>query len=273
MNPGEHSNVDPRADRDLLVERVDAVAVFTFNREERLNALGERLIGQLSAAWAEVKADPAVRAVVVTGVGERAFCVGMDLKETVGRGGFRETPTNVREAVKLTALQNDVWLPTIVAVNGVCAGGGLHFVADADVVIASERATFVDTHVNVGQVTALEPTGLLYRVGVGRALRMAVLGSADRIPAEEARRIGLVDEVVAPEALRNRALELAEWATRGSPTAIAESKRAIWDALEMPMSLALQAGHDRVLGHREHPDAAEGPAAFAAKRTPRWEAG
>lgn len=271
MNLERASASDP-ADRELLVERDGHVVVLTFNREERLNALGERLHAELAEAWADIKADASVRAVVVTGAGHRAFSVGMDIKETVGRGGFRQTSNDVREAVRLTALQNDIWLSTVVAVNGVCAGGGLHFVADADVVIASEHASFVDTHVNVGQVTALEPIGLLYRIGVGRALRMAVLGSAERLSAHEACRIGLVDEVVPSDELDARARELAGWAARGSPTAIAESKRAIWNALETPMSQALQAGYERVLRHREHPDATEGPVAFAGKREPRWEA-
>jgi len=259
-----------QADRDLLVERDEHGVVLTFNREERLNALGVQLQAELADAWTEIKADPSVRAVVIRGVGNRAFSVGSDMKETVDRGGFRETSNDVREAVRLTALQNDIWLPTVVAVNGVCAGGGLHFVADADVVIASEHASFVDTHVNVGQVTALEPIGLLYRIGVGRALRMTVLGSAERLSAHEACRIGLVDEVVAPSELDARARELAGWAARGSPTAIAESKRAIWNALELPMSQALQSGYERVLRHRDHPDSTEGPASFAAKRDPRW---
>src|SRR5207244_261801 len=125
-----------------------------------------------------------------------------------------------------------VWLPTIVAVNGVCVGGGLHFVADADVVIASTNASFIDTHVSVGQVTALEPIQLLPRIGLGNALRLAVLGRRGRIGAEDALRISLVDEIVEPEQLLPRATALAEIAASGSPGAIEKSKRAIRGALE-----------------------------------------
>ena len=150
----------------------------------------------LPRVWQRVRDHPDLGAVIVTGVG-RGFCVGMDLQRVGERGGFREHTSNkIAEIQRMTALQNDVWLPTIVAVNGVCAGGGLHFVADADVVIASEDASFVDTHVSVGQVAALEPIALAHRMGLGNALRFAVLGRAGRLDAAEALRLNLVDEVV-----------------------------------------------------------------------------
>lgn len=259
------------AGEDLRVERDGPVLVCTIDRPERHNALGADAGAALRDVWTSAAADPGIRALVLTGSGDRAFCTGMDLAENVGRGGVGIAATDVREAVRLTALQNGVWLPMIVAVNGVCAGGGLHFLADADVVVASERASFVDTHVAVGQVTAVETVGLLYRVGIGNVLRLAVLGREGRIGAADALRISLVDEVVPHDRLLDRALELAHAATRGSPAAIEASKRAIWAALDRPMSEALQHAWDAVRAHWSHPDCAEGPAAFAAKRDPRWQ--
>jgi enoyl-CoA hydratase/carnithine racemase len=164
-----------------------------------------------------------------------------------------------------------VWLPTIVAVNGVCTGSGFHFVADADIVVASTVASFLDTHVSVGQVTAIEPITLLPRIGLGNALRLSVLGKHGRITAEEAFRISLVDELVEPERLLERAIELAELAATGSPAAIEASKRAIRGSLEHPMSEAMQHGWELLLAHRQHPDSDEGPHAFVEKREPKWQ--
>ena len=183
---------------ELQVERRGRVLVVTIDRQERMNSLSPAVNEGLEATWESLKGDRSVRAIVITGAGDRAFCTGMDLKAAAERGGPRPVKDDVHEELRLTPLHCDVWLPTIVAVNGVCTGSGLHFVADADVVVASSTATFLDTHVSVGQVTAIEPITLLPRIGLGNALRLAVLGRHGRIDAAEALRISLVDEVVEP---------------------------------------------------------------------------
>jgi enoyl-CoA hydratase/carnithine racemase len=257
-------------DDELLYEKRGRVGIITLNRPDRLNALSDGMHEGLPKLWAEVRADASLGAVIVTGAG-RGFCVGMDLKRVGERGGFRQHKSDkIKENQKLTALQNDVWLPTIVAVNGVCAGGGLHFLADADVILASEDASFVDPHVSVGQVSALEPISLAPRMGLGNALRFAVLGRAGRMDAQEAFRVSLVDEVVPAERLLPRAIELAECAAEGSPAAIEITKRAVWASLELPFEDAMQQGWEMLVAHRSHPDALEGPAAFVEKRTPNW---
>lgn len=255
----------------LTVERTGRVLVVTIDRQERMNALSQEVYDGLVEAWSSAREDRAVRAIVITGAGERAFCTGMDLKAFAERGGPRPVKDDVHEELRVTPMHCDVWLPTIVAVNGVCTGSGLHFVADADVVVASERASFLDTHVSVGQVTAIEPITLLPRIGLGNALRFAVLGRHGRIGAQDALRISLVDEVVEPSALMARAMELAEQAASGSPAAIEASKRAILGALDRPMREAMQHGWEYLLAHRAHPDATEGPVAFAEKRDPEWQ--
>jgi enoyl-CoA hydratase/carnithine racemase len=143
-------------------------------------------------------------------------------------------------------------------------------VADADYVVASEAASFIDPHVSYGQVSALEPISLLHRVGLGNALALAVLGSGGRVGAADALRMGLVNEVVAPERLAERALELAERASKASPAAVERTKRAVWAALDLPYSDAMQAGWESIVAHRAHPDALEGPRAFNDKREPNW---
>jgi enoyl-CoA hydratase/carnithine racemase len=256
---------------ELGVERHGRVLVVTIDRPERMNALSPEIHDGLLATWTSLRTDRSVRAIVITGAGDRAFCTGMDVKAAAERGGPRPVKDDVHEQLRLTPLHCDVWLPTIVAVNGVCTGSGLHFVADADVVVASSTASFLDTHVSVGQVTAIEPITLLPRIGLGNALRLAVLGRHGRIDAHEALRISLVDEVVEPEHLLERALVLAEHAAAGSPAALEASKRAIRGALERPMSEAMQYGWELLLAHRAHPDTVEGPKAFAEKREAEWQ--
>jgi enoyl-CoA hydratase/carnithine racemase len=256
---------------ELKVERRGRVIVVTIDRQERMNALSQQVYDELLETWTSLKSDETIRSIVITGAGPRAFCTGMDLQAFAERGGPRPVKANVHEELQVTPLHCDVWLPTIVAVNGVCTGSGLHFVADADIVIASTAASFLDTHVSVGQVTAVEPITLLPRIGLGNALRFAVLGKHGRINAQEALRISLVDEVVEPERLLDRAVELGELAATGSPAAIEASKRAIRDSLERPMAEALQHGWEMLLAQREHPDSHEGPMAFAEKREPKWQ--
>lgn len=254
----------------IRCSQLDEVAIITLNRPDALNALDDEMHVELPATWHRIGADPAIRAIVITGTG-RGFCVGMDLKRVVTRGFRPPTSDRVEDTMRMTPLSNDIWLPTVVAVNGVCAGGGLHFVADADFVLASPDATFVDTHLSVGQVTALEPISLLARIGLGGALRLALFGRAGRLDAETALRVGLVDEVVEADRLLDRAVELARAAGRGSPAALERSKRAIRSALDLPLLEAMQAGWDSILAHRDHPDAEEGPRAFAEKREPVWD--
>ena len=256
---------------ELIYELKDTVAVVTLNRPDHLNALSASMHDRLEEVWAEIKRDARVRAILVTGNG-RGFCVGMDLKQFKERKGYRPSRSDrIADVLKMTALNNDIWLPTIVAVNGVCAGGGLHFVADADMVLASERARFVDSHVSVGQVSALEPISLMPRIGLGNALALSVLGRAGGIDAQKALRMGMVQEVVAHDDLLPRALELAHLASESSPAAVEGTKRAIWASLERPMGEAMQLGWEILVAHRGHPDAFEGPIAFAEKRTPQWD--
>jgi enoyl-CoA hydratase/carnithine racemase len=255
----------------LLVERRGRVLVVTINRPERMNALNQEVYDGLRETWESLHGDEEIRAIVITGAGDRAFSVGMDLKDHAERGGPRPHKEKVSDELKVSPLSCDVWLPTIVAVNGVCTGAGYHLVAEADIVLASTNASFLDTHVSVGQCTALEPISLMPRIGLGNALRMSVMGRHLRMDAHEALRISLADEVVEHEWLLDRAVELAELCATGSPAAIEASKRAVWGAVELPLGEAMQNGWEILLAHRAHPDSKEGPLAFAEKREPKWQ--
>ncbi|MGE0045476.1 MAG: enoyl-CoA hydratase/isomerase family protein [Hyphomonadaceae bacterium] len=256
----------------ILTAREGAVFVITLNRPERLNALTNAMLHRLGDVFLEADADPAVRAIVFQAEG-RGFCAGADA-EGLEASANRSVEEQLKIPMpKFTARHVGIFKPVICAVNGVCAGAGLHFVADSEIVIAAEGATFTDTHVNVGQVTALEPIGLSRRMPLGAVLRMVVLGKAERMTAQQAHALGMVSEIVPLERLRDRAMELARIAASASPAAMRASLKAVWESLEMPLSEAYAKGYEAVVRHRDHPDAAEGPRAFMEKREPRWSDG
>jgi enoyl-CoA hydratase/carnithine racemase len=223
-------------------------------------------------AWRELDADPEVRVIVNTGTG-RAFQTGLDMVELArDPEALREQSRRTKRAeLRLTAWHNRVWKPVIAAVNGVCAGGGLHFVADADIVIAAADATFLDPHVSVGQVTAFEAIGLIRKMPVEAVMRMALVGRYERIDAERAYQLGMISQIVDPPgALRAAAQELAEQIAKNSPAAMAATKRALWGALELGLTDACRAGAQELVSLWGHPDQHEGPLAFAEKREARW---
>ncbi len=257
----------------LRYEKQERVATLTLNRPERHNAFNLVMARELERAWNEVKRDPEVVCVILTGAGERAFCTGMDVAD-VGQAEVAETARLSRSEspwCRLTAVQNRCWKPVVTAVNGMVCGGGLHFVADSDLVLCSEAATFFDTHVKVGLVAGLEPVGLARRLPLEAVLRLALLGGSERMDAARARELGLVGEIVPAERLLPRARELAGRIAEHSPTALARSKRAVWESLDLGLEEALERTWRTIQQHNDHPDLAEGSLAFVEKRKPRWK--
>jgi enoyl-CoA hydratase len=256
----------------LLVERRGPVGWLIFNRPSARNAMDARMLDELEAAWTELDRDPAVRVIVNTGAG-RAFQTGLDVVQlTRDPDALRKQSGRTRRAeLKMTAWHNHVWKPVICAVNGTCAGGGLHFVADADIVLAAADATFLDPHVSVGQVTAYEAIGLARKIPFEAVMRMALLGRHERLTADRARQLGMVSQVVDPPSrLHEMAQHLAEQIAENSPAAMAATKRALWGALESGLTDACKAGARELVSMWGHPDQEEGPRAFAEKRAPRW---
>jgi enoyl-CoA hydratase/carnithine racemase len=258
----------------LVVERAGPVGWLIFNRPDSGNAMDARMLAELETAWGELGSDPSVRVIVNTGSGP-TFQTGLDVKQlTRDRDALREQSRRTKRAeLRLTAWHNRIWKPVIAAVNGICAGGGLHFVADADIVIASGDAAFTDPHVSIGQVTAYEAVGLIRKMPVEAVMRMALVGRYERIGAARALELGMISQIVdPPERLREEAQALAEKIARNSPAAMAATKRALWGALEMGLTDACRAGAQELVSLWGHPDQAEGPRAFAEKREPRWQA-
>jgi len=256
----------------LVVERHGPVGWLINNRPELRNAMNSTMRDEFADAWVELDRDPAVRVVVHTGNG-RDFQTGADVTElaTDGVGMERYRASLEQFDLHFTAWHQRVWKPVITAVNGICCGGGLHWVADADIVIAAGDAEFFDPHVSVGQVVAIEAIGLMKKMPVEAVMRMALVGRYERMSAARAFELGMVSEVVDPPGrLRERAQELGETIAKNSPAAMAATKKALWGALELGLTAACKAGAEHLVGMWGHPDQLEGPAAFAEKRPARW---
>jgi enoyl-CoA hydratase len=222
----------------LRVTRSGPVGWLVFNRPEAANAMDATMLAELETAWRELDDDPQVRVIVNTGEG-KAFQTGLDVVQLArDPAALREQSWRTKRAeLRLTAWHNGVSKPVIAAVNGVCAGGGLHFIADADIVIAASNATFLDPHVSVGQVSAYETIGLARKVAFESVMRMALIGRHERLSAQRAYEIGMLSQVVdPPEGLREQAQALAESIADHEPAELAQRKRALWDALELGLS-------------------------------------
>ena len=254
---------------DLLYEKREFYAIFTFNRPERLNALGGAMREELDAALEDFTADPQMRVGIVTGAG-RAFSAGMDLKEAAdrvaaGEGVTSRTSTRTRAVFPFSGRPQ----PFIAAVNGVCVGGGFERALDCDIRICSTEAYF----------GLLEPKrGILAGYGmhhlpriVGMSAANYILLSADRVTPEQALAWGVVTEVVPPDRLLPRAIEIAEVIASNAPLSVQGTKAAIqmWRMAGIPESYRLYEWIDRVIMNSD--DAKEGPTAFAQKRPPVWK--
>ena len=247
----------------ILFDVDEHVATITLNRPERLNATNDTSRTELGEAWGIVRDDPRIRVAIITGAGDRAFSVGQDIRAT-SEGG-------IRNKVPGSRLHHDVWKPVICALNGMVVGGGLHQVADADLIIAAEHAELLDTHCMVGNVFAMEPVALLRRMPLSMVMQMGLLTKNGRISAQRAYEIGLVNEVVPKEQLMPRAREMAAEIAKLSPATVQASIRAMWTSLDVGLRQGFDVAYRYVLQHQlTHPDYHEGMRAFAEKRDPVW---
>jgi enoyl-CoA hydratase/carnithine racemase len=224
----------------LDVDAVDHVATITLNRPEQLNAFNRTMCEEIAQAWRIVKLDESVHAVVLRAAGSRAFSAGLDIKSSYGQ------PENVWNhedpGELLSSKWQKMWKPVVCAVQGMCTAGAFYFINESDVVVCSADATFFDSHVSAGLVCALEPIGLMRRIGLGETLRIALMGNDERVGADSALRIGLVSEVVAADQLWGRAHEIAAAIAAKPPSATQGTVKAIWESLDKPYRAALDQG-------------------------------
>lgn len=255
-----------------------AVAVLTIDRPQALNALDVSALRALRAHLAEVRDRDDVRAAVLTGAGTRAFCAGADLSST------RTSPATYAEAlfqapepaadlglyIRLMDLSDlGVWKPLIAAVNGHCLGAGLEIALQCDVRLASESATFGLPEASVGSIPAVSGLHrLLKAVPSAHAMQMALTG--ERIDAEQAQRMGLVTERVAPEVLIDRALTLADRIARNAPLAVQAIKKLSRQTPHLGEADAQQLTELYWGVLRDTTDRLEGRQAFAEKRPPQY---
>jgi enoyl-CoA hydratase/carnithine racemase len=218
----------------------DHVATITLNRPEVLNAFDRAMCQEIREAWRLVKDDGGVHAVVVRAEGERAFCAGLDTSKPYGQPNDvwnHEDPGEL-----LSPKWQKVWKPVVCAVQGICTAGAFYLLNEADVVICSDDATFFDSHVTFGLVSALEPVGLMRRVGLAETLRMALMGNDERMTAATALRISLVTEVVERAGLWERAHQIAATIAAFPSAATQGTVRAIWESLDRPYRAAMEQG-------------------------------
>ena len=250
--------------------RHGATALLTMDRPARLNALDPVLIAALQAALDAIEADPCVRAVILTGAGDRAFSAGADIHAfapVIERGeamrGF------VRPGQALTARIEAFPKPVICAVNGLAYGGGCEVVEAAPLAVAAAHATFAKPEIKLGFPPPFGGTQRLARL-IGRKRALAMILSGAPIPAEEALAIGLVNRVVAPDRLLDAALGLAEGIAAHSPLAVAASLAAVTRGLNLSIAegLAVEAAAFAGLLHTD--DLREGITAFRERRSPRF---
>ena len=254
---------------DVRYEKMDHVAVITLDRPDHANALSRKVMREdLPAAWQQARDDGEVRAIVFTATGDRFFCTGVDLRDPEARAprSGDDEPGEMR----ISARQNDVWKPVITAVNGHAVGGGLMFVGDSDIVIASEKARFSNTGVSVGIVAPIGPVMMARKIPFEAVMRMMIVGRHEFIDAQRALQLGLISQVTKPEALLETALGIARNVAANSPVAVQQVVRLMWETLELPLSEALAAAMRHSGALQGHPDSIEGPRAWAEKREPQW---
>ncbi len=217
----------------------DRVATITLSRPEVLNAFDRQMCEEVRTAWRLVKDDPEVHAVVLRADGD-AFCAGLDTKKSYGQPDDiwnHEDPGEL-----LSPKWQKVWKPVVCAVQGMCTAGAFYFLNESDIVICTHEATFFDSHVTYGMVSALEPVGLMRRIGLAQTLRIALSGNDERVTAETALRMGMVTEIVDRASLRARAHEIAAAIAAKPSVATQGTVRAIWESLDRPYRAAMEQG-------------------------------
>jgi enoyl-CoA hydratase len=226
----------------VVVERASSVATVTLNRPEVLNALNGRMLDELAQTFAQLAADPEVRAVVVTGAGPKAFAAGADIGELNALSDALAGEAQARRGQALTIAIERLPVPVIAAVNGFALGGGCELAMACDLRIAAENARFGQPEVNLGILPGYGGTQRLTRL-VGEGMAMYLCLSGELIDAREALRIGLVQKVVAPDALLAEANRIAAVIAAKGPLAVTATKRAIIDGAALPLAdgLALEA--------------------------------
>jgi enoyl-CoA hydratase/carnithine racemase len=243
------------------------LAIITIDRPEVLNALDSQAHREMAAAFDRFRDDDDLRVAIVTGAGERSFCVGTDLKSLAATGDHDKPATGFAGITH----RFDLFKPVIAAVNGLCLGGGVEIVAACDLAVAADDTQFGLPEPLVG--LAALGGGVLQRLPRQMAMKdaMWLVLTAQRISAAEAVRLRLVNEAVPRGQLMDRAREIAAMMLHCAPLALQASKQVMLQSLaHADLEQAMAARYDAAERMLESGDAIEGPAAFAQRRPPVW---
>jgi enoyl-CoA hydratase len=253
----------------LLVEHTGATAVITLNRPKQLNALSQSVIGELKAAFTELGTNADVRAIILTGSGDRAFAAGADIGELAGLANAADGRKLASGSHELGRIMAELPQPVIAAINGFALGGGLELALACDIRIAADSAQLGLPEVTLGVLPGWGGTQRLPRL-VGAGMAKLLMMTGERIDAAEALRIGLVERVVSAAELQEQVHALAAKIAALPAGSITAIKQAVNNGLEMPLANAnaYEAGLFGELSATE--DAREGTRAFVEKRKPEW---
>jgi enoyl-CoA hydratase len=255
--------------QNLLIDKRDGVAIVTINRPDKLNALNDKVMEELDSAFAALGSDPAVRGVVLTGAGEKAFVAGADIAELATQSPVEGQQRSSRGQRILDRIEN-LGKPVVAAVNGFALGGGCELAMACHVRVASENAKLGTPEVTLGIMCGYGGTQRLPRlVGKGRALEMLLTG--EKVDAPEALRIGLVNRVVAKDKLLGEAEALLRRMLANGPLSLRFTMEAVNAGLEMPLEEAqyLEATLFGLICTTE--DMKEGTKAFIEKRPAKFQ--
>src|SRR3954447_21659356 len=255
----------------LLYEVSDGVGTITLNRPEKYNSCNETLVNELAGLYEEMRYDDAVKAVLLTGAGDKAFCTGID-RDYAMDNKQPGSPFMMNDPMlKLGPKQADLWKPMVVAVNGMAGGGAFYALGESEIIIAAEHATFFDPHTTYGMAACFEPILLFGQMPWGELCRMSLLGNYERISAATAKDYGLVSEVVPADQLLETALTLARQIASLPAVAVQGTLKALWAARTHARDQAVAMATSLVELGRQDDVLAEGQAQFSsgARVTPR----
>ncbi len=261
---------------DISYEEQAGVAYVTLNRPTKYNAISQTMRTELKEVWAALRRRDAVRCVVLSAAGDKAFCTGID-RDFIAGGppvgedgeeqlqGFGSTPFMFDDPVgDVGPKTNDLWKPVIGAVNGMACGGAFYMLGECDFLIAAESATFFDPHVTAGMAAAFEPIQMLNKMPFPEIVRLTLMGSHERMSSGRAHQIGLVSEVVPGEGLREAAQWAAEAIASAPALAVQATLRALWNGLEHSRSQSLAMAYSYIAMGSSNKSLAEGQAAFSS---------
>ncbi|MDQ2680996.1 MAG: enoyl-CoA hydratase-related protein [Candidatus Eremiobacteraeota bacterium] len=261
---------EPTKFESIVVESSEQVAIVTLNRPKVLNALNAPLLAELAQALDELEDDDGIRAVIITGSGEKAFAAGADIGELNELPNAVEGARKARMGQQVTLQIERLRKPVIMAINGFALGGGCELAMSGDIRIASENAKFGQPEVNLGLIPGYGGSQRTTRL-VGKGMAMFLCLSGDMIDAQTALQIGLVERVVPRDELLPAAIKLGETIAQKAPLAIEACKRAINSGTHLAMAdaLEIEALEFGTLVNTE--DFKEGTSAFLEKRKPNWK--